>query len=503
MNTPLRITCQLVAAVLVDGFFCLSEGQKMEHIQSTTPFGRRAVTLGQVAAQMQAGEALKAASKPGSNVAGAINKWALFRTLTLVKDQLGVSDRALSVLNALLSFHQETALTLPAICERRAELDQDGQGDFGQSCDLIVFPSNRALSLRAHGMAEKTLRRHLAALVDIGLIFRRDSPNGKRYARKGEQGGARFSDAFGFDLTPLVTRATEFDMLAEHVRQAQKAVRLTKERISLYRRDITKLIACGLDEALPGPWEAYRQRFMGLVTPLRRLRDIADIEALAADLAALRGQVNNTLEMHIKSQNMTGNDGQNDRHQSNSNSQWLSDSEPASKQAGAKLELDAAPPSPPSQDTPVQGDKSVQGDEPLQFPLQMVLAACPDVGDYATSGPIRQWPAFISAVKVLRPMLGISPDAWHEAVSVMGEPQAAMVVASILQRGEHSSEAEIIPGPTPGSTIITVNGSPAIKSAGGYLRALTQKAREDQFALGPMLMALMGQRLKAKRGRAG
>ena len=83
----------------------------------------------------------------------------------------------------------------------------------------------------------------------------------------------------------------------------------------------------------------------------------------------------------------------------------------------------------------------------------------------------------------------------------MGEAHAAMVVASILQRGEHSSEAEIIPGPTPGSTIVTVNSSPAIKSAGGYMRALTKKAREDRFVLGPMLMALMGQRLKAKRGR--
>ena len=58
-----------------------------------------------------------------------------------------------------------------------------------------------------------------------------------------------------------------------------------------------------------------------------------------------------------------------------------------------------------------------------------------------------------------------------------------------------------MPGPTPGSMIITVSGSPVIKSAGDYLRALTQKVREDQFAPGPMLMTLMGQRLKARRGR--
>ncbi|MDE8347513.1 MAG: plasmid replication protein RepC, partial [Acidocella sp.] len=394
--------------------------------------------------------------------------------------------------------------SLPVVPEGRPEPDEDdaGQGDdTSPSCDLIVFPSNRALSLRAHGMAEKTLRRHLGALVDAGLIFRRDSPNGKRYARKDEAGKARFSDAFGFDLTPLVTRAGEFDMLAERLRQAEKALRLIKERISLHRRDIAKLIACGLDEALPGPWEAYRQRFMRLVTPLRRLRDDAAIEALASDLAALRRDVNNTLEMHIKSQNMSGNDGHNDRHQSNSNSQWPSVLEPAFRKAGANIEPDAPTTSPPAVEAVVEGDKPIEAAEPAQFPLGMVLAACPDVADYAPSGPIREWPAFISAVRVLRPMLGISPDAWRDAIGVMGEAHAAMVVASILQRGEHSSEARTEPGPTPGSTLITVNGSPAIKSPGGYLRALTNKAREDQFALGPMLMALLGQRLKAKRGR--
>ncbi len=31
------------------------------------------------------------------------------------------------------------------------------------------------------------------------MILRRDSPNGKRYARKGASGEDRFSDAFGFD----------------------------------------------------------------------------------------------------------------------------------------------------------------------------------------------------------------------------------------------------------------------------------------------------------------
>ena len=47
----------------------------------------------------------------------------------------------------------------------------------------------------------------------------------------------------------------------------------------------------------------------------------------------------------------------------------------------------------------------------------------------------------------------------------MGPETVAIVVACILQRAQH------------------------INSAGGYLRALTEKARAGQFTVGPMLMA--------------
>jgi replication initiation protein RepC len=159
----------------------MSGKSMIEHL-STTPFGRRQVSLGQIASQMRVGQAIESAGKAGSNAPAAVNKWALFRTLTQVKARLGVSDRALSVLNALLSFQQETALSLPAPRARagqgRARGDADaaaaGQAnaeteaetaDSGSSCELVVFPSNRSLCLRAHGMAEATLRRHLAALA--------------------------------------------------------------------------------------------------------------------------------------------------------------------------------------------------------------------------------------------------------------------------------------------------------------------------------------------------
>lgn len=72
-------------------------------------------------------------------------KWELLRDLCTARRAFEVTDRDLAVLNALVSFHPNTALS-----------DNDS---------LIAFPSNIALSERAHGMAESTLRRHLAALL--------------------------------------------------------------------------------------------------------------------------------------------------------------------------------------------------------------------------------------------------------------------------------------------------------------------------------------------------
>jgi replication initiation protein RepC len=132
-------------------------------------------------------------------------------------------------------------------------------------------------------------------------------------------------------------------------------------------------------------------------------------------------------------------------------------------------------------------------------PLGMVMEACPDLHDYAPLGKVRDWSDLRHAALAVRPMLGISPDAWQQALEVLGERGACLAVAAILQRCEHSSEARVQPGRKPGTTVTLVNGSPAIRSAGGYLRALTQKAREGDFSLGPVLMAQIGQRQKQRR----
>jgi replication initiation protein RepC len=285
----------------------------MEPRIPTTPFGRRTLTLAHVAAQMVA------SARPPDKV---VHKWQIFRAICTARPRLGVSERALAVLNALLSFHPETTLT----------------GDD----ELIVFPSNEQLCLRTHGMPASTLRRQIAALVDAGLIVRRDSPNGKRYARKGRGGEIKL--AFGFDLAPLVARAEEFERLAQEIEAEARAVRLAKERITLCRRDIAKMIATGIEESVPteragqGPasWQEIHVVFRGLVEGISRTAGLEELEAAADALSSLADDILNLLEVQVKTTNMSANESRSERHIQNSNPNPLIELEPIPTWDGAE-----------------------------------------------------------------------------------------------------------------------------------------------------------------------
>lgn len=443
---------------------------------ATSAFGRRPVTHAQIRTQLAVAEARAATARPGGggNSAGAVNKWAVFRTLTEIRERIGVSDRALGVLNALLSFHPETALTL-------GPCDDDG------CADLVVHPSNRALCLRANGMSEATLRRHVAALVEAGLIIRRDSPNGKRYARKGEEDAAP-AQVFGFDLAPLVARAGEFEDVLETLRRDRREERVLKERITLLRRDLTKRLAFALDEGLSGPWERLRRALLDLCGPLRRAA-LYDIRDVATRLQALRNDLDQAIEKALAADQTNANAAQSERHMTNSNPENHTDYELTSDEASAQTAVCLAN----------QG-ADVEAEPHRSLPLAVVLDACRDLADYrAGDGPIVTWRDFMETSALVRPMLGVSLDAWRVAVETLGETNAAVAIAFILQRSEHSSEAERVSVSAGAPPAITVNGSPAIRSPGGYLRALTQKGRAGGLSLWPAVLAHLAQRLKRSK----
>ncbi|WP_272848310.1 plasmid replication protein RepC [Paracoccus saliphilus] len=381
----------------------------MRHI-SMTPFGRQPVTAGLLATQ-----ALAEAPAPDH----APDKWAVLRDLTTARAAYGISDRDLAVLAALLSFHPGKELA-----------DDD---------KLIVFPSNASLSDRAHGMAESTLRRHLAALVRAGLLLRRDSPNGKRYATRDLSGS--LDRVFGFDLRPLLTRSAEIASAAQEARHVEFTKRRLRESAVIRLRDAGKLIQWGREQ-IAANWDALSDGCALLQRALRRKLDTGKLRELAERAQQLLDQVKAVIAP--ETEEMSGSDSETERHHQSSDKE-IHESEPCEEK----------------QDR--QSDHLAK-DPPI--PLGVLLKAAPDILDYAPDG-IRTWRDLVGVSNFVYPMLGISPDAWRQAQDNMGHEIAAMTLACMLQRAD------------------------TIMRPGGYLRSLTAKAVTSGFSPGPMVMALL------------
>ncbi|MDX0482458.1 replication initiation protein RepC [Sinorhizobium medicae] len=387
----------------------------------TTPFGRRPMTLALVRRQIATAEI-----EPGKSA----GKWKVFRDVSVAREVLGLQDRSLTVLDALLTFYPDN------------ELRQDAQ--------LIVFPSNAQLKLRAHGIAGATLRRHLALLVEAGLIVRKDSANGKRYARKDRTG--EIESAFGFDISPLLLRAEELAGTAQQVAADRAAFRRAKESLTICRRDVRKLITAAIEEGAPGDWEAVERIYIGLVNRIPRSPVPSDVASILDEMELLQQELLNMLETPRKDEKISTNAAHSEQHIQSSKTEAIYEFEPRSRnEPGAKAMHDDRP-----------------NREPIRsFPLGMVLRACPDIAMYGPGGRIDSWRDMMTAAVVVRSMLGVSPSAYQEACEIMGAENAAVVIACILERAGH------------------------VNSPGGYLRDLTRRTGRGEFSLGPVLAALL------------
>jgi len=387
----------------------------------TTPFGRRGMTLALVKRQIAVSEI--AAGK-------SADKWMIFRDIKEAREAYKLQPYSIAVLDALLTFYPDK------------ELRQDVR--------MIVFPSNAQLMVRANGMSGATLRRHLAILVDAGMIVRKDSPNGKRYARK--DGAGEIERAFGFDLSPLLARSEEFALAAQQVAIDRREFLQAKESLTLCRRDVRKVISAAIEEGAEGDWEAVESIYLDIVRRIPRTPGASDVAQILDELQLLYDEVINRLNLISNSGDISTNAAQSEQHIQNSKPESINELEPSSGN-----ELGANP-----------SEISRPKREPVKaFPLGVVLRACPQISDYGPGGQIASWRELMGAAVVIRSMLGVSPSAYQTACEIMGPENAAAAMACILERAGQ------------------------INSAGGYLRDLTQRAERGEFSLGPMLMALM------------
>jgi len=314
---------------------------------------------------------------------------------------------------------------------------------------LVVFPSNRQLSLRAHGMPESTLRRHLTSLVEAGIIQRKDSPTRKRYAHKDNEGAVEV--AYGFSFVPMVSRSIEIAQAAERIVADQKVMKRLRDEVSVIRREIASDFAETAPDAHSDDLEGLFLRFREIVDAIPRRATVQELQAIKANLEAICSELDNQLKNNDIAEEMSASDAQIERHHYESLPESLFESK-----SGHKIDLKA---------------NSAEKQEPVSVvaetvPLDMVLRACPDIREYASDG-IRSWRDLVDASPMVSRFLGITQSAYVEARQTLGMEGVSAVIAWLLQRAGD------------------------IQSAGGYLRSLTQKAREGGFSISQLLMSTL------------
>ena len=172
-----------------------------------------------------------------------------------------------------------------------------------------VFASNATLTFRRNGISDRTIRRHAAALQEIGLLIRRDSPNRKRFTKHNSHEGKALR--FGFDLSPLFSHLHEIAALAADVLREREHVDYLRAKIRAAAN--ASLVHNPNDEMA-----------VNIFRILRRKLSLQDCERILSELPITEVEAEATADqIAILTTTMTGSDGQFVRHHHKSNREHI------------------------------------------------------------------------------------------------------------------------------------------------------------------------------------
>ncbi|MEO0467579.1 MAG: plasmid replication protein RepC [Pseudomonadota bacterium] len=329
-------------------------------------------------------------------------------------------------------------------------------------------------------------------LCEVGLIWMKDSPNGKRYGARDEDG--YIVQAYGFDLAPLSARAQEFEALHAQLQEERQLCKSLRNTITIMRRVIRAKIEKALESRLKGPWRELQDEFATMLERLpRRSAGTEKLLSLVEWFKALQERVEQAFEAafdwpetsdvekptdsseedrktgtNVVSiyKNLTPTSLEKETHIPTKNQP-----DPVnSNRFETKQAAGAEPENPP--DVPVERpeEANLEGEwsthtrkRASEIDVPMLMATSTEFGEMARGleGYIRDWSGVHRAAAKIRPMVGTSEHAWNVAQKALGPEVAAAAIALIYNK----------------------HAAGEVNSPGGYLRGMVQKAQEGQLHL--------------------
>ncbi|MEM6941935.1 MAG: plasmid replication protein RepC [Pseudomonadota bacterium] len=325
----------------------------------------------------------------------------------------------------------------------------------------IVWPSNQFL-MQQTGFALTTLRRHLRRLCELGVLAMSDSPNGKRWGRRGPDGV--IVEAYGFDLSPLAARTAEFEALYAGLQAERTHCARLRRQITIARREIRAKIDAASEHGLTGLWDKFQTDLMDHLASIWAVKRAGDLEKLLAQLDALNSQIEHAFKhpgetidqakqliKNVNAPKMTPKGVENGTHIQTTHDHYPvveEDTEMRKQGMGG------------------QDRRHLErrtGKKAGKLAVRTVTASCSHFTDMAQAigQPLDNWQNLHHAADALRPMLGITRQSWGIAQNAMGPDQATAALALILDK--------------------TAEG--AIASPTGYLQGLTRRAEAGALHL--------------------
>jgi len=315
--------------------------------------------------------------------------------------------------------------------------------DWYEGSRPIVWPSS-ALQREALGLGvtqAKTINRHL---VELGLVAMKDSPNGKRYGRRDKQG--RIVEAYGFDLSPLFTRMTEFQAVAAAGRDLRERMRHLRRRVTIARNGLLQILETAAEQGLDdATWQTWEREGRALARSLKTVERPEEMEVGVVSLERRQHEARERLELQLAATVEPIPEGvdtdpkrpENRPHQYNykENSYPQEDTVIASKgssSGGGSTIPEHSPPIWPKERQEGQGARPERTDNGavLKVKTDELVRLAPRLRPYLrTSSPA--WPEIVEAADWLRHDLGVSKSLWGDACLAMGREKAAIALAIV------------------------------------------------------------------------
>ncbi len=303
------------------------------------------------------------------------------------------------------------------------EIDWDGTG-----LGPIAWPSDFELEDRLC-VGRSRCKQIVRAALDGGFVRLRRSANGKRY---GVRTDGRITQAFGFDLSPLVERMDEFaTVTAEWEARRAEGKRLRRE-IGSVCGAIHAMVDLAMAEGTAGhDWLAFAEQADALAEQRGRSRDPLSLVPILSRMRAVQVRLRDVVSTKPASLNHLNHDPaepQNRPHITTTNHPQIV--ETITGIANAKGQEGRSNSRPDGSTGSAATSCSLRG---FVTTPSFITAIAPSFA-IATQGSPLGWPSLTDAAPIVCAGLGVSSHAWRQACVVLGRQANVINLAAIDAR---------------------------------------------------------------------